>query len=212
MLRQRLRQYVGAQVQGVGGQRLVAVVVCGNGGRIDAGALREYCNERLPPYMVPQLFCGIAAMPKTPTGKIDRKTLQQRSWSTSPVETANRAESLTEMEHKLSAIWAEVLGFDAIAADDNFFEVGGDSLLSIRILAKAARQGMSVRPEEFFANPTIAEQAALVEAALTAGHDQDPSSAAFKPSGQPVTILDQADIAQVARLLGDIDSQDESNN
>ena len=71
----------------------------------------------------------------------------------------------TPVEETLAAIWADVLGSDEIRIHDNFFELGGDSLLTIRILSRAAKAGLSIAPDAFFANPTIAEQARLVEEA-----------------------------------------------
>ena len=165
LLCRRLQQLTGSEHSSAPGGRLVAAVVSGRSDGIDAIALREYCKSKLPPYMVPQLFSAIAAMPKTAAGKIDRNALEQQGWSSEHGTHDDRDAPMTDVERKLADIWADVLGFDEITVDDNFFEVGGDSLLTIRILSRAAKAGLNVTPAAFFANPTIAEQARLAGAA-----------------------------------------------
>ncbi len=175
LLRAKLIEMAGGRPHSTGG-RLVAVIVGSNGGHVDASALREFCQQRLPSYMVPQVFSEIDAMPKTPAGKIDRRALQNRNWTAEPGDHRESLAPMTPIEETLAAIWADVLGADEIDVNDNFFELGGDSLLTIRILSRAAKAGMSIAPEAFFANPTVAEQARLVDTAHAASADRAPAS------------------------------------
>ena len=69
---------------------------------------------------------------------------------------------MTDAEETLAAIWAEVLGLPSVAATDDFFELGGDSILSIRIIARAHEAGFSITPRQFFETPTVAELAAAL--------------------------------------------------
>jgi len=115
-----------------GDARLVAYVVA-RSGTIDSEVLREHLRRNLPEYMVPSLFTQLAAMPRTPNGKLDRKVLPAP-------EHASRAEAKTpaappsgELESRLVDLWKQVLGRDSIGVDDNFFDSGGHSLLVVRL-------------------------------------------------------------------------------
>jgi acyl-coenzyme A synthetase/AMP-(fatty) acid ligase/acyl carrier protein len=113
--------------------------------------LREYLQMSLPNYMVPAAIVALDVFPVTPNGKLDRKALP----APVPVTTtaAERAENfeipLTETEQSVAGIWAEVLGFDAIEPDDNFFDLGGHSLQAVQIIARMkADMGVRVRPTD----------------------------------------------------------------
>ncbi len=159
-------------------QRLVAFVVPAAGASLpDAATLRAFAGDRLPDYMVPQQVVIESALPRLPNGKLDRRAL------TVPVADAPDHEPgdglvapRNETERLLADIWCEVLGFDEISVTDNFFEVGGDSLLSIRILARAGKAGLRIEPERFFAEPTIAAQAAVAERSGAAAGQTGPVS------------------------------------
>ena len=120
--------------------------------------LRAHLRERLPDYMVPSAFVALEALPRTSTGKIDRRALPEPTRA-KPVA----AVPLNDAENTLALIWAEVLGFDEVGVHDDFFEMGGDSLLSIRIIARAHKAGLRITPAQFFDNPTVAGVAAVAE-------------------------------------------------
>jgi amino acid adenylation domain-containing protein len=125
--------------------------------------LRPFLESKLPDYMIPAFFEELAALPRTPYGKINRKALPapktQAAVSNRPY-VAPRA----EVEMKLAAIWAEVLGRERVGIEDNIFEIGGDSLLIFRIAARANEAGLPITIRQFFQHRTIAEMVGQIEA------------------------------------------------
>ncbi|NEQ65703.1 MAG: amino acid adenylation domain-containing protein [Symploca sp. SIO2D2] len=121
--------------------------------------LREYLQEKLPEYMVPSGFMVLSQLPLTPNGKIDRKALPVPDVASS-VSTDYVAPE-TETQKVLAQIWKEVLGIEHIGIHDNFFEVGGDSIISIQIVARAQKAGIQLTTKQLFQNQTIASQAAV---------------------------------------------------
>ncbi|HEX7331329.1 MAG TPA: amino acid adenylation domain-containing protein [Pyrinomonadaceae bacterium] len=125
-----------------------------------AEELRNWLLERLPAYMLPQGFIFLDELPLTPNGKTDRKALPP--WSESARETTLAPR--TETESGVAQIWQEVLKLEAVSVDDNFFLLGGHSLLATRMMSQVeSRFGMRVSLRDFFANPTIASLAGLIE-------------------------------------------------
>lgn len=112
------------------GKRLVSYVVGEPGMRLEAGALREGLKARLPDHMVPSDWVFLEKLPVTPNGKVDRKALPRP-------ETSQAARALVvaanETEKTIAAIWADVLGVAEVSVHDNFFDLGGHSLLLVRV-------------------------------------------------------------------------------
>jgi amino acid adenylation domain-containing protein/non-ribosomal peptide synthase protein (TIGR01720 family) len=139
------------------GPRLTGYVVPAPGASPDPAALRASLARQLPAYMVPTRIIAIGAIPLTPTGKIDRAAL--------PIPTADDAETLTppetELETRLAQIWQDTLKIPQIGTNQNFFELGGDSILSLQIVARARRAGLIIAPRDLFEHQTIAELAAV---------------------------------------------------
>ncbi|HVR99984.1 MAG TPA: amino acid adenylation domain-containing protein, partial [Thermoanaerobaculia bacterium] len=136
-----------------GDKRLVAYVVG------EAEGLRGWVKDRLPEYMVPAAFVALEALPLTPNGKVDRKAL--------PTPGLDRAESgyvapRTEEEEVLAAVWSQVLGLDRVGVEDNFFALGGDSILSLRVVALAGERGLAIALPDLFQHQTLAELAAAI--------------------------------------------------
>ena len=117
-----------------GERRLVAYVTRAAGeagGAMSAASLRSYLKERLPEYMVPSAFVVLDEMPLTPNGKVDRKALpapEQPRRSADEAFTPPRS----ELERTVASVWREVLGVEQVGVDDNFFDLGGHSLLMIK--------------------------------------------------------------------------------
>jgi amino acid adenylation domain-containing protein len=151
--------------------RSVAVVVVGEGPgarlvahvepEVGSDELRAFAAERLPPALVPSVVVAHHDLPRGSTGKIDRSLLADLDVPM-PEGRSSRPPS-GPVETALAAIWADVLGLEEVGATDDFFDLGGDSLLSIRIMARAHREGLSITPQLFFEHPTIAGLAALVD-------------------------------------------------
>jgi hypothetical protein len=133
------------------------------------GELRAHLSSRLPDYMVPTTFMIMSTLPLTPNGKVDRKALPaptQRTVAAKKEAVAPRNEN----ERKLAGIWVEVLGVTEVGVDDDFFELGGDSLLSFRITNRANQAGLALTPRHFFQHRTIG---AIVQALGPTGDAQE---------------------------------------
>ncbi|AEI43018.1 non-ribosomal peptide synthetase [Paenibacillus mucilaginosus] len=143
-----------------GGDALCAYVVLREGG--GTSGLRRFLLDRLPDYMVPAYFIPLASMPRTATGKLDRRALP------APVSARSREAYVPprdELEASLAAIWQEVLGVEEAGIRDSFFELGGHSLKAAALTAKLSRRlGRTVTLKQLFAGPTIEELAAVLRA------------------------------------------------
>ncbi|MGV4925651.1 non-ribosomal peptide synthase/polyketide synthase [Streptomyces sp. BHT-5-2] len=128
-----------------------------------AQELRDFLGARLPDYMLPAAFVTLDALPLTGNGKVDRRRLPAPRWSTAAGGThrAPRAGA----EQALADIWRDLLGVERIGADDNFFMLGGDSILSIQVVSRARRAGLTLTPRDVFRHPTVAALAAATGAA-----------------------------------------------
>jgi natural product biosynthesis luciferase-like monooxygenase protein len=115
-----------------GDQRIVAYVVARLAEKVDAGGLREALRARLPEFMVPSHVISLPELPHTPNRKIDRRALPPPSDGDGARPTAYAAPQ-GEIEVTIAKLWQDVLGRDRIGTDDNFFDVGGHSLLVVRM-------------------------------------------------------------------------------
>ena len=115
-----------------GDKRLVAYIVAGEQ-QLANEELREHLKQSLPDYMVPGIFVALPAFPLTPNGKVDRRALPAPDYSRAPsigIGPRNRNEEI------LQQIWQRVLGLASVGVKDNFFEIGGHSLLAVRLLTE----------------------------------------------------------------------------
>ncbi|MGY5138216.1 amino acid adenylation domain-containing protein, partial [Streptomyces nigrescens] len=126
---------------------------------LDSDAVREHLAARLPEFMVPAVVVVLDSFPLTLNGKIDRAALP------APEFTAKAAgrEPRTEAERVLCDLFAEILGLDRVGADDGFFELGGDSILSMRLAARARREDLVFGAKQVFEQKTPAGIAAVAE-------------------------------------------------
>ena len=133
-------------------------------------SFRRFLSERLPAYMVPASVIVHERFPRLTSGKIDRAALADMNptehdrpeMGASFVAASNRA------ERDLAGIWAEVLGQKRIGVHDNFFDLGGDSILSIQITARARALGYQLSPKQIFEHPTLAALAGVADRGRTA--------------------------------------------
>lgn len=132
--------------------------------------LKAKLQKKLPDYMMPSQFFLVTNIPLLPNGKIDTKKLQENSSiKIMPVSKETKAnDTSNNVENTLLQIWEETLGFSPIHKDDNFFEIGGDSILSIQIIAKARKQGLVLEPNALFEHQTIAELSLFVNSSEVA--------------------------------------------
>lgn len=160
-----------ARSLGLESSRGLVAFVTSKGGSTESADLDEFLRARLPSYMVPERYLLLDELPRTAAGKVDRARLSEAGATQASGQTNEWVAPRNEVEETLAEIWMGVLGLDEISIHDDFFEVGGDSLLSIRVLSRTARAGIEVSPEAFFAGPTIAQVAALDRPAMAASAD-----------------------------------------
>ncbi|MCM3804719.1 non-ribosomal peptide synthase/polyketide synthase [Streptomyces sp. DR7-3] len=144
-----------------GHRRLVAYLV--TAGSPDPVELRARLKRTLPDYMVPAAFVPLDRMPRTDSGKVDRRALPAPP--DRPEEGSPYVAPRTPAETVLAGIWAEVLGVPEVGVADNFFALGGDSILSIQIVSRARQAGLTLTSKDVFRHQTVAELGMSVEAA-----------------------------------------------
>ncbi|MCP5425323.1 MAG: amino acid adenylation domain-containing protein [Gammaproteobacteria bacterium] len=146
-----------------GAKRLMAYVVPTDERRPRnvSDELREFLSRKLPDFMAPSLFMILDAMPLTPNGKLDRRALPRPDRIDSPEAgpaPRNAAEKI------LADIWAKLLQRESIGIYDNFFDLGGDSIISIQVVARAKQAGLRITPKQLFTQQTVAALAAVADA------------------------------------------------
>ncbi|MEV7184623.1 non-ribosomal peptide synthase/polyketide synthase [Kitasatospora sp. NPDC093102] len=152
--------------QDAGRKRLAAHLVPAEGTEPPAAAeLRAHLAADLPDYMVPAAFVTLPELPLTANGKVDRRRLPAPDWSAGG-DRPHRAPG-TDRERLLAAIWAELLGVERVGLDDDFFLLGGDSILSIQVVSRARAAGLALSPRDLFRHPTVAALAAAAGSAVT---------------------------------------------
>jgi amino acid adenylation domain-containing protein len=155
-----------ARDDGQGGRRLVAYVVLGSGEELDIEALRSHLSERLPDYMVPATYVRLEGLPLTPNGKVDREALPEPD-DQNMGRWGDLAAPRTLLEEELVSIVSELLQLEQVGIDENFFVLGGHSLLGAQLIARLrTRFGVELELRTLFDNPTIERMAAAIEAKL----------------------------------------------
>ena len=152
-----------------GDKRLVAYIVPAGDHIPSVSVLRQYLRGKLPEYMVPNAYVMLEKFPLTPNGKIDRKALPSPTGLRPELESAYVAPR-TEIERTIAAIWQAVLRLEKVGIHDNFFEVGGYSLLATQVISrinKAFQVDLSLR--SFFEDPTIAGLLRTIEKLRNSG-------------------------------------------
>ncbi|MEM7314513.1 MAG: amino acid adenylation domain-containing protein, partial [Planctomycetota bacterium] len=139
-----------------GDKRLVGYLIPeGEDTTIDLVALREFALEQLPEYMVPGMFVIVDHFPQTPSGKLDRKALPKPSRER-PIIAAEFIPPSTPLEQSLGNIFADVLAIDEVGVIDNFFDLGGNSILALQVITRIESQlDEKITAPEFFDRPTV---------------------------------------------------------
>jgi iturin family lipopeptide synthetase A len=179
-------------VRTVGNAATLVAYVVTTEAALDRDTLRAHLSAIVPDYMIPAIYMPIAALPRTSSGKIDRKALPDPQPA---LRTTTMTPPRTPLEQAIASIWREVLDLDVIGVDDDFLSLGGHSLKATRVASRIARDlGLNVSVTDVFRHPTIA---ALAEAA-----QRRPSTAA----GSLRTLTDADAIAPLTaaerELLG----------
>ncbi|MGW0250600.1 amino acid adenylation domain-containing protein [Nocardia goodfellowii] len=161
-------RYAHTEVRRLAGMdRIVSFVQPADARGIDVETLRRHVANQLPAHMVPAAITVLRELPLTPVGKLDTAALPEPQFTAGPVARAPR----TETEQLVAGVMAELVGADAVSADDSFFDIGGNSLLATQLVARLAAAGTArLAVRSVFAAPTVAELAALLDA--RPGEDQ----------------------------------------
>nr|AHB82071.1 non ribosomal peptide synthetase [Jahnella sp. MSr9139] len=152
-----------------GQRRLVAYAARAEGRTVDGEALRRALQERIPGHMVPGVIVVLDALPLTPNGKVNREALPN------PGDAARATAHVaprTPTEATLARIWADVLGLEDVGVLDNFFALGGDSIISIQVVSRANQAGLGLTVKQLFQHQTVAELATVARADRRVQADQ----------------------------------------
>ncbi|HEX8087211.1 MAG TPA: amino acid adenylation domain-containing protein, partial [Blastocatellia bacterium] len=183
-----------AREDALGNKRLAAYVVFEADRATNINELRSLLKEKLPDYMVPAAIIPIESLPLNANAKLDRQALpspeqirlESEADATSPRNT---------LEEKLAGIFAQAIGLERVGLDDNFFDLGGDSIRSIQVRAQALRQGLNLSIQQLFERPTVRSLARELQSA------EPDSSHALKPS--EFSLIPEEDRARMPGDAGD---------
>ncbi|QIS01618.1 amino acid adenylation domain-containing protein [Nocardia brasiliensis] len=158
-----------ALVRGGTGDRLVGYLVAAPGESIDNAEVLSHARGALPSYMVPATLVVLDALPLNASGKLDRKALPVPEFTARPYRPPT-----TPLERTVTEVFAEVVGAEQVGLDDDFFDIGGNSLVATRAVSRLRTlTGTEVRVQWFFTDSTPAALSARVLAALAGDHDYD---------------------------------------
>lgn len=153
--------------------------------------LRAHLEQRLPGYMVPGAYMWLEKLPLTPNGKLDRKALPRPEWKGDEKEYVAPRNAV---EEELSRIWGEVLGVKRVGIRDNFFQLGGDSIISIQILARCREAGLKLELQQLIQQQTIERLAPLVS-----GIEEEDEGG----GGEPFSLIGAEDRSKVPQGVED---------
>lgn len=167
-----------------GEKQLVSYLVCSEEQAPRVEELREHLQQYVPGYMVPQAFVVLKELPLMVNGKVDKNALPapdeaMRSGDGSHAAPRNEAEEV------LAAIWSHVLGVENVGVDDNFFDLGGDSIRSVRVVAMAKERGLRLTVQQLFRSQTIAT--------LVREHDLRERREVESPVTKPFSLISPED-------------------
>lgn len=192
-----------------GDRRLVAYLVPRPDGQLPSAVdLQEWLARDLPTYMRPAQFVCLPELPLTAAGKVDRSRLPAPGPVTRD-EEAGYVAARTETERRLVSVWEQALGVTGVGVHDDFFGLGGDSIVSVRLVALAQEYGLAVNPRDVFRHPTVAGLAAVVTLAEPAAAEPAPERSAAEPpvaGPDPLTGLDDEAAAVLRTQLRELDT------
>jgi amino acid adenylation domain-containing protein len=144
--------------------------------RLTTEELRKFLRDKLPEYMIPSAFVMLDNLPLTPNGKVDRNALAAQS-SSQPAQELVLIKPRNEIEEKLANLYAEVLGVERVGIDNNFFELGGDSLLATQFVSRFRKVFETELPlQTFFEEPTVRGLAERLKDESSLKQDRDSMS------------------------------------
>jgi amino acid adenylation domain-containing protein len=191
-----IKQAVVVARDGVGGQKQIVAYVVSASEAQDTGMIRRELARQLPDYMMPSAFVWLDELPKTSSGKVDKKQLPAPERKR-PEQAVAYRKPKSNLERTIARVWSQVLQFDEVGIDDNFFEAGGNSLLAQKVVAALKQAQIHLPITKLYRRPTIAGIAQYVQ----------PSTAEAKASQaesipEPSTSADVAVIGMAGRFPG----------
>ncbi|HVR99896.1 MAG TPA: amino acid adenylation domain-containing protein, partial [Thermoanaerobaculia bacterium] len=175
-----------------GDDRLMACVTLD--GEASPAGLKNWLRVRLPEPLVPAAFVILDELPLTATGKLDRRALSKLEPETPAAGEAGAALPATDKERLLADIWAGALKRDRVGLHDDFFALGGDSILAIQVVSRAAEAGLFVEPRQLFAHPTVAGLAAVAAGAPHIDAEQGPVTGSVPLTPTQRWLLEEVDL------------------
>lgn len=185
-----------ARTYGPGDKRLVAYVVPAEGAALADGELREALKKTLPDAMIPSVFVTLRALPLTPNGKLDRRALPEPGRARPDLGSEPLAPR-TGTEETLAGVWQEVLKLDRVGVQDDFFALGGDSILCIQIISRLSSLGVRLTPRQLFEFPTVEELAAVIEGKPEGDAPEPPAPPVAEASRFPLVKLEETTLARL---------------
>ena len=202
----RVRQVLAMAIADDGGQkRIVAYVVPETGASVTPASLEAELRDKCPEYMVPSAFVILDTMPLTAGGKVDRRALPEPD-AASVVTSEEHIAPRNETEGILAAQWAQVLKVERVGVHDDFFRLGGHSLMATILIARIRKLfGVDLPLESFFRASTLGELAKVVDAARAGapGSALPPLERHEDPDGRHPLSLNQKGLWYVQRLTPD---------
>ncbi|MDY7095471.1 MAG: amino acid adenylation domain-containing protein [Acidobacteriota bacterium] len=153
------------------GAGLVAYVVQRPGPQIAPAELQEHLASRLPDYMLPRVYAFLDTLPINANGKVDRRALPAPDQAAA---ARSYAPPRNETEELLAMLWQRALGIERVGIRDDFFALGGDSILAIQLIGKAAQEGLRFTPQQLFEHRNIEQLAPWVGTAAAVSAEQGP--------------------------------------
>ncbi len=157
-------------------RKIVAYVVPSDAGvstKSLTSVLRDTLRDRLPDHMVPDEIVTLDTLPRLPNGKVNPRALPDVA--SSPKDKASSfVAPRNDVEQTLADIWGELIGVPMVGVHDNFFEIGGDSIISIQAISRAREAGIAIEPRQFVERPTVAGLASVVSSNSPADEDKVP--------------------------------------
>ncbi|MEH2173669.1 amino acid adenylation domain-containing protein [Nostoc sp.] len=177
-----------------GDKRLVSYVVPHQRQLLNVSELRHFLKQKLPDYMMPSTFVLLEALPLTPNGKVARLALPVPDQARPEFKEAYVAPR-NSVEEVLVVIWAEVLGIEKVGIHDNFFALGGDSIRTIQVVARAKERGLNFSLQQLFQHQTICELGQELKMSEVIS--------VFTPQAAPFSLISEQDCQKLPSCVED---------
>ncbi len=163
--------------KGFPGDKLIAFVQPRQGKTLDSNQLKQFLSKSLPLWMVPQIFEVLEQMPLTVTGKVDLSLLREIPLKAAPGTASTQAETATQKI--LVEVWQQIFGLEAVGINDDFYDLGGDSLNVIETVLAAHLRGLTLSPDMLVAHSTISELSQLIDQKKTSETNENALTSEF---------------------------------